>query len=67
MNIDTEDFLFGFYAWFIASFTVHFGLLGAVIYGALFGIGLRVYSEYKDNKKPLDEDTTNTTNEKEDT
>ena len=66
MNIDTEDFLFGFYAWFIASLTVPFGLLGAIIYGALFGIGLRVYSEYKDNKELLDENRTNTTNEKED-
>ena len=66
MNINTEDFLFGFYAWFIASFTVSFGLLGAIIYGALFGIGLRVYIECKDNKKPLDENRTNTTNGKED-
>ena len=66
MNIETEDFLFGFYAWFIASFTVHFGLFGAIIYGLLFGLGLRAYSEFKDNKKPLDENTANTTNEKED-
>ena len=66
MNIETEDFLFGFYAWLIASFTVHFGLLRAIIYGARFRMGLRVYSEYKENKKPLDEDTTNTTDEKED-